>query len=319
MTERAELPMTSEHRLPGRSATFEEIPLVQAHRPTSNPEAEFTHLLDWVGEGVAAMEGIEDEGTREGIFALLEGVDVLHRQGLTRLLEVVTAAGGPNVVQRLGDDPIVGRLLQLYDLPAVSERDGVQEALEPVYAYIESHGGKLELLGVEGGRVRVRLSGACGSCPGSAGTLQRVVEESLRAGFPAFTELIAEEPPTPKRTMISLHPTVLRRPRWVDVGRIEDFPPGEMRALWPEGQGVLFVHLDGEMYAHQNGCPPGSALGLHLGELTGSTLRCPWHGCLYDVRTGKRLDAEGKLGVLPVAVQDGAVKVAMGVEEVASA
>jgi nitrite reductase/ring-hydroxylating ferredoxin subunit len=44
---------------------------------------------------------------------------------------------------------------------------------------------------------------------------------------------------------------------------------------------------------------------------------CPWHSCRYDARTGKRQDAEGKLPVLPVAVQDGEIKVAMGVEEVA--
>jgi 3-phenylpropionate/trans-cinnamate dioxygenase ferredoxin component len=109
---------------------------------------------------------------------------------------------------------------------------------------------------------------------------------------------------------------MLRRPRWVDLGAIEEFPAGEMRALWPEGQGVLLVRLGGEIYAHQNGCPPGSALALHLGELDGFTVICPWHGCRYDVRTGKRLDAEGKLGVLPVAVQNGMVKVAMGVEEI---
>ena len=44
---------------------------------------------------------------------------------------------------------------------------------------------------------------------------------------------------------------------------------------------------------------------------------CPWHSCRYDARTGKRQDAEGKLPVRPVAVQDGEIKVAMGVEEVA--
>ena len=56
---------------------------------------------------------------------------------------------------------------------------------------------------------------------------------------------------------------------------------------------------------------------MHLGQLEGSTLVCPWHGCRYDVRTGKREDAEeGKLPVLPVAVQDGEINIAVGVEEV---
>ncbi len=284
----------------------------------ANPDTEFQHLLDWVGQGVAAMDQIEDEHIREQVFALLEGVDLVHRQGLQRVLEMLGAVGSQDTLRRITEDPTVHTLLEMYDLVPLSECDQVEQALEPAYAYIESHGGQLDLLDVRDGRVRVRLSGSCGSCPGSAGTLQRVVEEALREGFPGFTALVAEEPSPPKRTPIQFGPTVLRKPRWVDVGPIEDFPAGEMRALWPEGQGILVVRLDGEVYAHQNGCPPGSALGLHLGELQGSAVICPWHGCRYDLRTGKRLDAEGKLAVLPVAVQDGMVKIAMGLEEVTS-
>jgi nitrite reductase/ring-hydroxylating ferredoxin subunit len=50
--------------------------------------------------------------------------------------------------------------------------------------------------------------------------------------------------------------------------------------------------------------------------LEDSTLTCPWHGCRYDARTGKRQDNEGTLPVMPVAMQDGQIKVAMGVDEV---
>jgi len=292
------------------------IPAAQPAPAGTSPDTEFHHLLDWVGQGVGAMEQIEDEQIREQVFALLEGVDLVHRQGLQRVLEMMSSVGGQDTVQRISEDPIVHTLLEMYDLVQMSERDQVEQALEPAYAYIESHGGQLDLLDVQDGRVRVRLSGSCGSCPGSTGTLQRVVEEALREGFPDFTALVADEPSPPKRTPIQFGPAVRRRPRWVDVGPIEDFPSGEMRALWLEGQGVLVVRLDGEMYAHQNGCPPGSALALHLGELQGSSVICPWHGCRYDLRTGKRLDAEGKLGVLPVAVKDGTVKIAMGLEEI---
>ncbi len=306
----------SVHRLPAAGSKFEEIPLVQVNRPPVDPEVEFRHLLDWVGQGVEAMEQIEDEQIREQVFALLQGMDIVHRQGIGRLLELIRSAGGQLALDGIAADPIVHTLLDLYDLPEASERDQVERALETVYPYIESHGGKLELLSVRNGRVGVRLSGSCGSCPGSAGTLQRVVEEALRDGFPSFISLVAEDPLPPKPATIQLGPTVLHRPHWVDVGTLEEFPAGEMRALWPEGQGVLVAQLDGEVYAHQNACPPGSALALHLGSLQGPFLICPWHGCRYDIRTGKRLDAEGKLGVLPVAVKDGMVKVAMGLEEV---
>ncbi len=265
------------------------------------------------------MDGIEDEQTREEVFALLEGIDVLHRQALGRLLALTGNLGGQGLVERIAQDPVVRTLLEMYDLPEADERTQVERALESVYPYFKSHGGKLEVLGVEQGRVRVRLSGSCEGCPGTSVTLKRVVEEALREGFPGFKELVAEEPPKEREAPIQLGRKPLRRPRWVSVGHLEDLERGEMRALRPEGTSLLLVRLDGEVYACRNGCPPGSALPLHLGRLEGSTLICPWHGCRYDVRTGKRQDAEeGKLAVLPVAVQDGEIKVATGVEEVRS-
>ena len=286
-----------------------ELPVVQP------APAEFQHLLEWIGTGLERMEGIEDEQTRKEVFALLEGVDVLHRQALGRLLELVANLGGHGLVERISQDPVVHTLLKMYDLPEADERTQVERALESVYPYFRSHGGKLEVLGVEEGRVRVRLSGSCQGCPGTSVTLKRVVEEALREGFPGFRELVAEEPPAQKKP-IQLGRRPLRRPRWVSVGRLEELAPGDMRALRPEGTPLLLVRIDGEVYAYRDGCPPGSALTLHLGRLEESTLICPWHGCRYDARTGKRQDDEGKLPVMPVAVQDGEIKVAMGVEEV---
>lgn len=295
-----------------------ELPIVQVTQPASSGlPPEFQHLLEWLGTGVERMEGIEDERTREEVLALLEGIDVLHRRALGRLLELVTNLGGSGLVEQVSQDPVVRTLLEMYDLPEADERTQVEHALETVYPYFKSHGGKLEVLGVEEGRVRVRLSGSCEGCPGTATTLERVVEEALREGFPGFKELVAEQPPPPTpEKPIQLGRRPLRRPRWVSVGYLDDLEPGEMRALRPEGTSLLLVRLNGEVYAYRNGCPPGSALTLHLGRLEGSTLICPWHGCRYDVRTGKRQDDEGKLAVLPVAVQDGEMKVALGVEEV---
>lgn len=293
-----------------------QIPVVQITTPTPELPAEFQHLLEWLGTGLERMEQIEDEETRAEVFALLEGIDVLHRQGLGRIMDLIASLGGPKAVERISQDPIVRTLLEMYDLPEADERTQVEHALEAVYPYFESHGGKLELLGVEGGRVRVRLSGSCEGCPGTATTLQRVVEEALREGFPGFEELVAEAPPPAPKNIVKLGRRPLRRPRWVPAGLLEDLEPGTLQSWRIEGSQVLLTLLGGEVYAYQDGCPPGSALTLHLGSVEGTTLVCPWHGCRYDLRTGKREDGEGKLPVLPVAVREGEVKVAMGVEEV---
>jgi len=296
------------------------IPLAMVQQPaTADPEAEFAQLLEWVGQGVERMEQIADDRTRTEVFALLDGIDTVHRHALGRLMERVTELGGADLAAQIAEDPLVQTLLEMYDLTGADEREQVEHALQGVYPYIESHGGHLELLGVEAGSVRVRLSGSCGDCPGSSGTLTRVVETALREGFPGFHALVAEQPipafPTPEPTARR----ALRRPRWVTVGRVDDLAPGELRAVWPEGASLLLARLGDEFYAYRNGCPPGSPLTLHTGRLEGTTLICPWHGCRYDIRTGKRLDGEGKLEVLPVAVRDGEVRIAVGTEEVAAA
>ena len=53
-------------------------------------------------------------------------------------------------------------------------------------------------------------------------------------------------------------------------------------------------------------------------------LRCSWHGCRYDVRTGHRLDwanaqQEDHLTVLPVRVNEGQVQVVVGTARVTAA
>ncbi len=295
------------------------IPLEMVQQPSADPEAEFAHLLEWVGEGVERMEQIEDEQTRTEVFALLDGIDTVHRYALGRLMERLAKYGGAGLVAQIAQDPLVQTLLEMYDLTAADEREQVERSLQSVYPYIESHGGHLDLLGVEAGSVRVRLSGSCGDCPGSSGTLTRVVEAALREGYPGFRALVAEQPipATPMPEPVAHR--ALQRPRWVTVGRVDDLVPGELRAVWPEGASLLLARLGDEFYAYRNGCPPGSPLTLHTGHLEGTTLVCPWHGCRYDIRTGKRLDGEGKLEVLPVAVRDGEIKVAVGTEAVGAA
>ncbi len=293
-----------------------QIPVVQVSSPTPELPPEFQHLLEWLGTGLERMEEIQDEKTREEVFAFLEGIDVLHRQGLGRILDLIGRLGGQQAVERISQDPVVRTLLEMYDLPEANERTQVELALEPVYPYFQSHGGKLDLLGVENGRVRVRLSGSCEGCPGTATTLQRVVEEALREGFPGFKELVAEEPPPAPKNIVQLGRRPMRRPRWVSAGSLEDLEPGALQPWRLEDVPLLLTLLEGEVYAYRDGCPPGSALTLQLGRLEGTTLVCPWHGCRYDLRTGKREDGEGKLSVLPVAVRDGEVKVALGTEEV---
>lgn len=295
-----------------------ELPVIQPGQPVNRPPAEFQELLEWIGAGVEQMERIQDEQTREQVFALLEGIDALHRHALGRFVEQVRQLGGQGLMDRVSQDAVIQTLLDLYDLSGADERTQVESALQNVHPYIASHGGQLEVLGVENGRVRVRLSGACHGCPGSSVTIKRVVEQTLSEHVPSFQELIVEEP-SPQATKPE------RRPRWVSVGWLDEFAPARLNAVQVEGISLLVIRIGDDVYAYRNGCPPGSALALTPGRLDGTVLVCPWHGCRYDVRTGARADDEAPpagapgtpLQSFPVAVEDWQVKVAIEIEEVA--
>ena len=113
---------------------------------------------------------------------LLQLMDAIHRPALELLL-----AGQP-------DHPIAAAVLAMYELVPLDEHTQVEEALDEVRPYIESHGGGLELLDVEGGIVHVRLSGSCQGCAASAMTLRRGVEAKLRERIQWFEEIVAHEP-----------------------------------------------------------------------------------------------------------------------------
>ncbi len=68
----------------------------------------------------------------------------------------------------------------------------VHQALEAVRPYLHSHGGNVELLGVEDGIVRLRLHGSCHSCPSSAVTMQQTIEEAIYGKAPEVTAVEVE-------------------------------------------------------------------------------------------------------------------------------
>ena len=104
----------------------------------------------------------------------------------------------------------------------------------------------------------------------------------------------------------------MAQPELVTVARVEDVPPGTVKAVQAGEEPIALANVDGIFYATQGKC-------LHLqgplgeGRLDNSYLRCPWHGWTYDVRTGKNdFDLAIQLRTYEVQVEDGDVKVAVG-------
>ncbi|MDR4508149.1 MAG: NifU family protein [Candidatus Brocadiaceae bacterium] len=63
-------------------------------------------------------------------------------------------------------------------------KDKVEEALQNIRPALQADGGDIELVDVVDGVVKVRLRGACGTCPSSMMTLKYGVEERLKEEIP---------------------------------------------------------------------------------------------------------------------------------------
>ena len=74
--------------------------------------------------------------------------------------------------------------LLIHGLYPVDLATRVQEALDSVRPYMESHGGNVELLGIEDGIAKLRLEGSCNGCPASASTMELAIEQALQEAAP---------------------------------------------------------------------------------------------------------------------------------------
>lgn len=65
----------------------------------------------------------------------------------------------------------------------------VQEVLDKLRPFLLRDGGDCELVDVEDGIVKLRLLGACGSCPSSTITLKAGIERALLEEVPGVQEV----------------------------------------------------------------------------------------------------------------------------------
>ncbi|MBK1990837.1 NifU family protein [Sphaerospermopsis aphanizomenoides BCCUSP55] len=67
--------------------------------------------------------------------------------------------------------------------------ENVETVLDEMRPYLMSDGGNVELVELEGPIVKLRLQGACGSCPSSTMTLRMGLERRLKEMIPEIAEV----------------------------------------------------------------------------------------------------------------------------------
>ena len=74
----------------------------------------------------------------------------------------------------------------------------------------------------------------------------------------------------------------------VSVAKLADIPAGGTLKVKGEGVDIMLAKAGDKVYALADRCPHmgGSLSG---GTLDGTTIKCPNHGAMFDIATGKNL------------------------------
>ena len=68
--------------------------------------------------------------------------------------------------------------------------ENVETVLDELRPFLIADGGNVEVVEIDGPVVKVRLQGACGSCPSSTMTLKMGIERKMRESIPEVSEVV---------------------------------------------------------------------------------------------------------------------------------
>lgn len=91
---------------------------------------------------------------------------------------------------------------------------------------------------------------------------------------------------------------------WVCVAKRDEVAPNSPFSS-DQDNGIGLYEVQGQLYALEDICPHGPSL-LSRGFIRDGMVKCPLHGAIFDIRTGKCLQgpAERDLQTYPVQVRD---------------
>src|SRR5688500_12922927 len=110
-------------------------------------------LVDRVQALTEQLESIEDAGARMLAEELAGSIVQLYGEGIERIFSLLGREGLSAEQARalLAQDGVVASLMLIHGIYPVPLDERVAEALDSVRPYMESHGGDVELVGVEDG------------------------------------------------------------------------------------------------------------------------------------------------------------------------
>jgi Fe-S cluster biogenesis protein NfuA/nitrite reductase/ring-hydroxylating ferredoxin subunit len=267
---------------------------------------EIQQLVERVQDLQAQLDGAGESVPRELAEELVSAVVQMYGAGLARIVQSLVDAGGEGerIATSLADDPLVATLLLIHDLHPVPLEQRVQQALDSVRPYMESHGGNVQLLSLEDGVARIHLQGSCSDCSASSVTLELAIKQALEEAAPDLEGLEVEG--------VKAAPAGPSESVWIDVESVTDLADGSLAAVDVAGRDLLVANVDGALLAYRDRCASCGA-PLHGGLLLAGALSCPECARSFFLpRAGRSMDDDRmQLEPVPLLREAGRVKVAL--------
>ncbi len=278
--------------------------------PAAPPALGAANGTGGIEELIEQLEALPNASARQLAQQCLQGVVGLYGDALERILKLIRngQTDGPAILDAMLRDELVRSLLLVHDLHPLDLETRLHRALEKIRPYMESHGGNVELIALEDGFARLRLQGACKTCPSSAVTLELAVRHAVHEACPDLLGFEVEGAPDG------------------EAGRFEQAPPGSA-ADWIEweepdrldhdslvsttvaGVPAVLCRLENHVFAYADFCPACHA-PLDGATLADGVLQCA-AGHSFDVAgAGRSLETPDlHLDPFPLLVENGLIKI----------
>jgi hypothetical protein len=140
-----------------------------------------------IDELVRELDSIADARIQSVARELIQSVTELHANALERILEILAESedAGPQVIDRLGEDQLVGPLMALHGLHPLGLPERVARA-------VDKFGAEAEIVGIEAGHVQIRLRSQPHGC-GATVDSKTALEDAIYNAAPDLNTLSIEE------------------------------------------------------------------------------------------------------------------------------
>jgi len=257
--------------------------------------ADFETLAQKVDQAMAEVHALPAD-VRAKALALRSAIEEFHKVGLTHIVKTLKEdPQGKTLLFSLVDEPAVYALFSMHGLVRADLRTQVGRVIEMVRPYMQSHGGDVRLVDLQGKTVYVELSGNCNGCSMSQVTLKNTVEESLKQHVPEIEGVEVVQPPVKTaggEGLVQLGVQQADRSTppsgWIAGPQVDEIPADKPFAFSVDGQNILLIRSNQGLKAYRNACAhQGLPLDGGILDVENGTLTCPWHGFQFDTESGE--------------------------------